>query len=510
MYDLVVIGGGSGGLNVALAAAQVGARVALIEQRRPGGETVFGGGVPSKVLVQAARLLSQIPHAGEFGIHTRFEGLDLSGLMGHVRQVVAAVASRDSEDSLRARGIDVYYGSPRFEAYDTVVLDSKTRVEGQRFVVATGSRPALPKVPGLAEAGCLDNSSIWGLTSVPQSLAVIGAGSIGLEFAQVFARFGAQVTVLTDLDRILPREDPEVAAHVAGRLQEEGLTIRTGIKLERVELRDGLKVCRFAGSEGAVAEVAATEILCAAGRLANVEGLNLEEIGVHADPIHGIEVDDLLQTRSVRVFAIGDVLMRQQYTHAAEREAEVAFQNAVLRRRQRIDYSTLPWATFLDPEIASVGRTEEQVATEGTEHRVYRAAYSEIDRSHIDGRTDGFAKVVASPSGKILGATVVGEQASLVLQQLVLAMETGATLGDIAATTQIYPTYGQLIRLVADRYRADRNSRGFYPTYLRLFHGFEPRLSGGLPDRGSNSLPPTGKSEQPETPEPHPAIPSSH
>ena len=207
-------------------------------------------------------------------------------------------------------------------------------------------------------------------------------------------------------------------------LTGEGITFQRGVTVTKVEVRDGQKVVHYKDSgTGRGRPRSAAEILCAEGRLANVEGLNLEAVGVHADPQHGIEVDDLLQTHAVRVFAIGDVLLRNQYTHAAEREAEVAFQNAVLRRRRKMDYTHLPWATFLDPEVATVGLSEDRAKAEEIDHRVYKVAYENVDRARIDGRTEGFAKVVATPSGKILGATILGEEASLVLQQLVVAMD---------------------------------------------------------------------------------------
>jgi len=337
--------------------------------------------------------------------------------------------------------------------------------------------PAPPQIPGLSEAGSLDDASLWSLTQVPESLTVIGAGPIGMEFAQVFARLGSKVTVLTDEDRVLPREDPEISGHVACMLTGEGITIKQRAAIEKIEQRGDQKVCIYNdGDTGERAEVSSAEILCASARLANVELLNLEAVGVHADPEHGIEVNELLQTHAVRVFAIGDVLQRHQYTHAAEAEAEVAFQNAVLRRRRKIDYTSLPWATFLDPEVATVGSAEAQAKADDLEHHVFRVNYADIDSARIDGRPEGFAKVVASPSGKILGATILGVQASLVLQQLVLAMDAGLGLGELAETTQIYPTYGQVIRELAGQFQAT-HQRGFMATALRFFYGFQPRTA---------------------------------
>jgi pyruvate/2-oxoglutarate dehydrogenase complex dihydrolipoamide dehydrogenase (E3) component len=480
MYDLVVIGGGSGGLHLATMAARVGAKVALIEKRRLGAESAFEACVPSKGLVQAARLVRQVRGAREFGIQVEPPRVDLPAVLSRLRSVSEATAAAHSDEALAARGIDVYHGTAAFDAYDTVLLDGARRIEGQRFVIATGSRPAQPKVPGLDEAGWLDDTSLWSLAQAPESLIVIGAGPIGMEFAQVFARFGSRVTVLADQDRVLPREDPEISGHVACMLTGEGVSIKRRASIEKIEKRGDRKVCVYKdGETGDRSEVSAAEILCASARLANVEHLNLEALGVHCDPEHGIEVDDLLQTHAVRVFAIGDVLLRNQYTHAAEREADVAFQNAVLRRRRKMDYTNLPWATFLDPEVATVGISEVQAKADDLDHRVFRVSYADVDRARIDGRTEGFAKVVTSPSGKILGATILGEEASLVLQQLVLAMDAGLGLGDLAETTQIYPTYARIIRELAGQFQATRLERGFMATALRFFYGFQPRTDIG-------------------------------
>ncbi len=496
MYDLVVIGGGSGGLHLATLAARVGAKVALIDKRPPGEKGWSAACVPSKGLVQAARLVRQSRTASEFGILVEPPRVDLAAVLDRLRSVSQASAADRSDEALAARGIDVFHGTAAFEAYDTVLLDGNERIEGQRFVIATGSRPAPPQIPGLSEAGSLDDASLWSLAHVPESLTVIGAGPIGMEFAQVFARLGSKVTVLTDEDRVLPREDPEISGHVACLLTGEGITIKRRAAIEKIEQRGEQKVCIFHdGDSGERAEVSSAEILCAAARLANVEHLNLEAVGVHADPEHGIEVNELLQTHAVRVFAIGDVLKRHQFTHAAEAEAEVAFQNAVLRRRRKIDYTNLPWATFLDPEVATVGISDAQAKADDLEHHVFRVNYADIDRARIDGQPEGFAKVVASPSGKILGATILGAQASLVLQQLVLAMDAGLGLGHLAETTQIYPTYGQVIRELASQFQATRLERGFMGRALRFFYGFQPRAAAADGASSRTAVAPNGSAD---------------
>ena len=448
----------------------------MIEKRTPGGESRWEACLPSKGLIQAARLTRQIQGAGTFGVRVDQPSVDFPTVLKRLRTVSEVTSAAHSEESLRSRGIDVFHGTARFDAYDTVLLDGVKRIEGHRFVIATGSRPSLPRIPGLEAAGCLDTTTLWSLDHVPASLIVIGGGPIGLEFAQVFARFGSKVTVLTDQDQVLPREDREVAGTVACMLTGEGITFKRKATIQKVEKRGGQKAVTFEdGDAGGRGEVSAEEILVTAGRLANIEDLNLETLGIHADPEHGIEVDELLQTHSPRVFAIGDVLLRNQYTHAAECEAEVAFQNAVLRRRKKMDYDHLPWATFLDPEVASVGITEAQAREQSLDHRIFRVPYADLDRAQIDGSTEGFAKVVASPSGTILGATILGEQASLVLQQLVLAMDAGIGLGTLADTTQIYPTYARIIHDLADQYRATRLERGLFATALKYYYGFQPR-----------------------------------
>jgi pyruvate/2-oxoglutarate dehydrogenase complex dihydrolipoamide dehydrogenase (E3) component len=497
MYDLVVIGGGSGGLSVAIAAAKVGAKVALIEKDRLGGEATFAACVPSKGLTQAARLVHRFNSAGQFGLRVRPVKVDFTAVLGRVRAVGEEFARCASAEVLEAKGIEVIHGSAAFEAYDTVQVDGTTRVPGQRFVIATGSRPAVPAIQGLAEAGYLDNHTLWSLTKVPESLIVVGSEPVGLEFAQSFARFGAKVTVLTSSTRILPQDDSEASDLVTQLLTAEGLTIKTGVEVTQVEVRDGQKVCKFQDpASGATGEAAGSEILLASGRLANVEGLNLEAVGLHADAEHGIEVDDYLQTHATRVYAIGDVLQRHPHAHFAECEAAVAFQNAVLRIRKKMDYSGIPWATFLDPEVASVGITHARAEEERRPVRVYRVAFAEIDRARIDGRTEGFAKVVATPTGKVLGATVVGEDASMILQEFVLAMKKGLGLKDISAAVPIYPTYAAVAHHLASQFRESRLGNSYVKSALRLFYGFIPRMVAG---NGTAESTPETTSE----PEPH-------
>jgi pyruvate/2-oxoglutarate dehydrogenase complex dihydrolipoamide dehydrogenase (E3) component len=399
--------------------------------------------------------------------------------MGRVRAVVAERAKAHSAESLRKQGIDLYFGTPTFEAYDTLLVDNRQRIESRRFAIATGSRPAVPAIPGLNQSGSIDSATIWRLNELPDSLLVIGAGPVGLELGQALARLGTQVTILCDTPHILPREDPAVADAVQALLAAEGITFHTNVEITAVEVRDGSKVCKFRSkADGSTYEAARSQILVAAGRIANVEGLNLDGVGIHADPVHGIEVDDYLRTHTPNIWAIGDVLGRHHHTHAATREAAVVFQNAVLRRAKKISYATLPRTVFIDPEVASVGTLSIPAQTdEIPETRLFHAELTELDRAHIDGRTAGFAKLLATPSGRILGATIVGPEASLVLQEVVLAMENRLTLRDILNTIHTYPTYAGLARALAVQFGAARLEKRFVQRALRWFYGFEPRTN---------------------------------
>jgi pyruvate/2-oxoglutarate dehydrogenase complex dihydrolipoamide dehydrogenase (E3) component len=467
MYDLVVLGGGSGALGVAKAAARVGARVALVEPQKPDGGCTHSSSLSSKALIEAARLAQQIRQAPSYGLCVPAPEVDFPAVMARAR----AVAESDSDDSLRALGIEIFRGTPAFEAYDTVAVDGRTLLNAHRFMIATGSRPAIPAIPGLAEAGYLDTDSLWVLDTLPVELIILGAGPDAIEFAQAFARLGSKVTVLTDSDRILPREDPEVSNLVEALLASEGITFRTKVELTRVDRRDGRKVCTVKDkATGASSDLSANDLLVAVGRLANIDSLNLDAVGIHADPEHGIEVDDYLQTRSSRILAIGDVLQHRS-TYAAEREAAVAFQNSVLRIPKRMDYSALPSAAFIDPEVASVGLTESDAREQHPEVLVFRTESSEADPA----RTAGFAKLVTTPSGKILGATIVSPEAVLVLQEFVLAMEHGLSLKDIAETIHINSTPAMLPFRLANEYLATRLDSGFLHKALRWFYGYQPR-----------------------------------
>jgi pyruvate/2-oxoglutarate dehydrogenase complex dihydrolipoamide dehydrogenase (E3) component len=476
MYDLVVIGGGAGGLFLAKAAARVGASVALVERESPGEGGALAACVPSKGLVQAAKHLTRVRNSTRWGVETGPVHVDFAALLASVRQVAHDLAGRASAQSLKQLGVDVYIGPAPFEAYDTLRVDASQTINGHRFVIATGSRPAVPDVPGLTAAGFLDERTIFGLTQLPEHLIVLGSGSVALEFAQSFARLGSRVTVIAESPAILAGHEPQAVEAIVTALSNEGITFVLDAELTQVEVCDGRKVCHYkVRATGASGEVSASDILVAAGRLANVDGLNLEAVGIHGDPQHGIEVDECLQTHSARAFAMGDVLLRHPSASAAEREADVVLHNAVLRLRKKIDYSGLPVVAFTDPELASVGLTEAAVRTDELPHRVYEVPFSDVDRAVIDGHTGGFARVIATPAGKVLGATIVGEDAAMIVQEFVLTIERGLSLRDLWAATPAYPTYAAVARQIAGQYHSGRLETGLVQKALRFLYGFVAR-----------------------------------
>lgn len=480
MYDLVVIGAGPGGMAAARGAARLGARVAMIERRQAGGECALVACVPSKALLRAAQVAHEARQAGRFGVEVGDVRVDFRSVMERVRALVREFTAGDAGDKLESQGIGLIPGEARFEAYDTVVVGDGRRVEGRRFVIATGSSPAHPEVPGLRDAGALDNATVWGLEERPEELAILGGGASGLEFAQAFARLGSRVTVLESGERILGDEDPEVSAAVQEALEGEGIAIRTGARVGGVVVRDGRKVVSYRDRVGSEPlSLSATHLLVATGRRANVEGLNLEALHIYADPARGIEVDDQLQTHAPNVYALGDVIGHHQWTHAAERQAQIVVRNALLRRGEKIDYRGIPRVVFTDPEVAAVGDTVEAARRAEPDAQVHRIELAKVDRARIDGTPAGFAQVVASPGGKVLGAAVVGREASSIVQVFALAIQQGLSLADVAEGVVPYPTYLGVARSLALRHEADRTGRS-------VLHGAVRWLLGlGGADRGS-------------------------
>lgn len=463
-YHLVVIGAGTGGLVTAAAAAGLGARVALIERHLMGGDCLNVGCVPSKGLIRAARAWAAARAASaSFGGPLATGPGDFGAVMERMRRLRARIAPVDGAARFRDLGVDVFIGEGTFASRDTVEVGG-ARLRFRRAVIATGARAAAPPIPGLAEAGYRTNETIFSLTACPAHLIVIGAGPIGCEMAQSFARFGAQVTLVDRSATILPREDPEAARVVARALEASGVRLVLGAAITRVDRRDGRRVVHLSAGGGDEA-VTGDELLVAIGRAPNVEGLGLERAGVVHDQ-GGVTVDDRLRTSNPAIYAVGDICSPYKFTHAADFQARTVVQNALFHGRARASRLTIPWATYTSPELAHVGLTEADARARGHRVETVIVPLHDVDRAILDGEEEGFLKVVlAAGTDRILGATLVAEHAGDMIGEVALAMTARLGLSQIGRTIHPYPTQGEVFRKAADQWRR----RKLTPGVKRLF-----------------------------------------
>ncbi|WP_218822888.1 dihydrolipoyl dehydrogenase family protein [Tistlia consotensis] len=462
--DICVIGAGSGGLSVAAGAAQLGARVVLVERGAMGGDCLNYGCVPSKSLIAAAAAAQTFRGAGRFGIAAAEPAVDPLALREHVRGVVAAIAPHDSIERFEGLGVRVIRAEARFTGPAEIEAGGM-RVRARRFVVATGSRPSAPPIPGLAEAGYLTNETIFELAERPEHLIVVGGGPIGCELAQAHRRLGARVTLL-EAFAILGKDDPEVTAVAKARLAAEGVALREGVAIEAIERRDGRVLVRLGGA-GAGEVVEGSHLLVAAGRRPNVEALNLQAAGIAFSP-KGIEVDAGLRSSNRRVFAIGDVAGGYQFTHVAGYHAGIVIRRALFRLPARVDTRALPWVTYTDPEIAHVGLTEAQARERhGAAVRALTWPFAENDRAQAERETEGLIKVVVDRRGRVLGASIVGSRAGELIGPWVLAVGQRLKIGALANAIFPYPTLSEVSKRVAGSYYTPKLFSGRTRTLVR-------------------------------------------
>ena len=468
-YHLVVIGGGTGGLVTAAIAAGLGARTALVERHWMGGDCLNVGCVPSKALLRAAREW----HAASTA-HERFGGpvvdgqRDFGAAVRRMQEIRADISAVDSAPRYRELGVDVFFGQARFTGADNVTVDGQN-LRFRRAVIATGTRPAVPPIPGLADTGYLTNETIFSLTEVPRRLAVIGGGPIGAELAQAFARFGSIVTILQKDQRILGKDDPEAAGIVAAALARDGVRILTSVKIERVERRQSIVI--HSVREGRNEELQADAILVASGRVPNVEELGLDEAGIEYDQRRVI-TDDGLRTSNRRVYAVGDITGRAPFTHVADAHARMVVQNALFFGRKKVTDLVIPWCTYTHPELAHVGMKWDEAGKRGDTMDSITIPLHDVDRARLDGHEEGFLRVhLREGSDKILAATLVGDHAGDIIGQLSMAMRQGLGLSAVGATIFPYPTEAEVIRKAADAWRKRKLSprvRGLFQLYFRL------------------------------------------
>ncbi len=458
IYDLIVIGGGSAGLVAAGGSATLGAKVALVEKNLLGGDCLYTGCVPSKTLIKSARFAHQAREAEKYGFQKsepKFLNDSFVSVTNRVQNVIEIIEEHDAPEVFEKMGVEVVFGSPRFLSKNEIEVslknsDEKRVMKAKRFCISTGSRPFVPPIEGLKDAGFITNEEVFHLKELPERLIVLGAGAIGMELGQSFARFGAKVTVVEMGERIFSKEDTEVSALMEKILKKEGLEIFTKTKAVKVHKNESGAKIVTCEANGKTFEIESDEILVAVGRQPNIDGLDLEKAGVEFDKKQ-IKTDDFLQTSNKNIFAAGDVTAHFQFTHMADYEAQIVIQNAFVPFpfKKKTDFRVVPWATFTEPEIGRVGLTEAEAKEKfGADSiKTYKVNFTENDRAQAESATEGFAKIVTK-KGKIIGATLVGEHAGELIHEFVWAMKENLKISQLNKIIRVYPTLAKITQAV--------------------------------------------------------------
>ena len=455
-YNLVVIGAGTAGLVTAAGAAGLGAKVALVERHLLGGDCLNVGCVPSKCIIRSSRIYTDIREAKQFGLRGPDNPeVDFPAVMERMRRLRARISAHDSARRFQELGVDVFLGEGHFSGPDTVAVAGKT-LRFKKAVIATGTRPADPSIPGLAEAGFLTTDTVFSLTERPRRLAVIGGGPIGCELAQAFRRLGCEVTLYHRAAHILNREDGDAAEIIQQSFIRDGIRLILNCKTKRVEKQNREKALFFE-CEGKEERVAVDEILVGIGRTPNVEGLNLEGVGVKYDKKEGVQVNDQLRTTNPRIYAAGDICLKYKFTHTADAAARIVIQNALFWGSKKLSALTIPWCTYTDPEIAHVGMYERDAREKGIEIETFLRPLKDVDRAIADGEEEGFVKIhVRKGTDKILGATIVARHAGEMISELTLAILGNLGLRTLSSVIHCYPTQAEAIKQAADAYSRTR------------------------------------------------------
>ena len=477
--NLIVIGGGAAGLVSAYIAAAVKAKVTLIETHKMGGDCLNYGCVPSKALIRSAKLAQQMRHGEHYGLSSTQPEFSFRKVMARVHEVIRTVAPHDSVERYTGLGVEVLQGHARIADPWTVEIklnDGTTqRLTTRSIVIATGARPFVPPLPGLEEVGYVTSDTLWDefaeLDEAPERLVVLGGGPIGCELAQSFARLGSGVTQIEMAPRIMIREDEEVSELARAALAADGVEVLTGHKAMRCE-KEGERKYIVVEHDGESRRIEFNALICAVGRSARLKGFGLEELGIPAQ--RTVTTNDYLETLCPNIYAAGDVAGPYQFTHTAAHQAWYAAVNALFGdfKRFRVDYSVIPWSTFIDPEVARVGLNEQEAREQGIAHEVTRYGIDDLDRAIADGSAYGFVKVLTVPGrDKILGVTIVGEHAGDLLAEFVLAMKHGLGLNKILGTIHIYPTLAEANKYAAGEWKRAHAPQGVL-RWLEKYHAW--------------------------------------
>jgi pyruvate/2-oxoglutarate dehydrogenase complex dihydrolipoamide dehydrogenase (E3) component len=469
LYDLVVVGGGPAGLAAAEWAVRLGLRVALVERRRLGGDSLNTGTIPSKAMIRTAGVHAIMPRAEDFGAPAAHElPVDFQTVMARMRRIRSRLAEYHSADRLRAQGVDVFFGIAHFAASDALLVGD-TRLRFKKALVATGSQPQRSTIPGLEEAGYLTSESVFELASLPRRLVIIGGGPLGCEAAQTFSRLGTHVTLVQDEPKFLPHEERDASQLLSYSLARDGVDTRLNTAVQGVRVENGVKILDTL-NDATRYRIDADEILLSIGRAPNVTDLGLAAAGIAFDPATGIVVDDFLRTTNPRVYAAGDVCLSLRFTNAAEATARMAVQNAFAAKRRRLSLMTIPWCTYCDPEIAHVGMHVWDASERSVPIKSFTVMMQDVARAITDGQDDGFVKIhVKLGTDRILGATIVASRASEMINEISVAMSTGIGMRKLARILHTYPAQSDAIRQAALAYTLDQPVSWLQRAYARWF-----------------------------------------
>lgn len=466
-YDLIVIGGGAAGLVAATGGASLGAKTAMIEKNKLGGDCTWYGCVPSKALLRSAHIFSLSKRLKEFGISSGNDaGFDAANVMAHVRDVIAKVSSHHPVEVFEKKGIKVIFGTPKFLSDREIEINGE-KLKVKRFIISTGSHPSVPPIHGLKDIDYLTNETIFNIETLPRSVIVLGGGPIGVELSQALAQLGVDVSIVEMLDSILFREDKEVATILSNLLLKNNIKIYAGKKAVKFKKEGNITEVTLEDKNKTQSTIKAEKILVAVGRAPNVQGLDLEKAGVEYTK-RGINVDPRLKTSAKNIYACGDVVGPYQFSHMAEYQAIIAVGNALMPIKQKVNYNAVPWATFTDPELAHVGLTEEEARERYKRIKVYRLKFNESDRAITDLEENGMAKVICDNNGRILGAHIVGANAGEIIHEYVLAKAQGLKIGQLSSTIHIYPTLAQVVKRTADQTYTETLQSKWFKLFSKL------------------------------------------
>ena len=477
-YDIGVIGGGSAGLTVTAGAAQFGAKTLLVEKEaKLGGDCLHFGCVPSKTLIRTAHIHHFMKTAKSFGLpQVEMPPVDFRAVSKRIQSVIDTIQKHDSEERFCSLGAKVMFGQPRFADEHTIKLNAHT-YSAKNWVIASGSSAAVPPIDGLEDTPFITNRHIFSLNRLPQSMVILGAGPIAIEMAQAFARLGSQVTVVQRSDQILSREDKDMAELVMDVLRAEGVIFHLNTSVIRVDDQGSKREVQIENSAGVKQALRTETVLVAMGRQPNLDGLNLGDIGVESDG-RGLRVDRRLRTNQRHIYAAGDVTGTHLFTHAAGYEGGVVISNTVFHLPRKVDYTLLPWCTYTDPELASIGMNEKRAAEAGIDYSVWTEAFEGNDRSLAEGEKVGKIKMILDEKEKPLGVQILGPQAGELLNEWVAVLNGKVKLSTLASAVHPYPTLGEINKRVAGTYFSPKIFSEKVKKGLKFFFHLKGRACG--------------------------------